>query len=300
MESSEAKVPVLFDTDIGSDIDDAVCLAYLLRQERCELLGITTVTGEPEKRAQLASAICMAAGRPDIPIHAGAAEPILVPQKQKHAPQAEVLPRWPHRDAFPPNTAVEFMRSVIRSRPGEVTLLAVGPLTNVGLLFAVDREVPRLLKRVVLMCGVFTNRLAGVGPLEWNAMGDPHATAVVFNAPVADLTSVGLDVTVRCTMPADECRRRLRGGVLDVVADMADVWFRGARHITFHDPLAGAVIFKPDLCEYQSGRVEVELQSARLMGMTHFDPNGEKAPHKVALEVNPEAFFEHYFAVVGG
>ena len=62
---------VLFDTDIGSDIDDALALAYLLKEPRCELLGITTVTSFPEQRAAMCSVICRHAGRPDIPIHVG-------------------------------------------------------------------------------------------------------------------------------------------------------------------------------------------------------------------------------------
>ncbi|MGQ9524881.1 MAG: nucleoside hydrolase [Armatimonadota bacterium] len=298
MSDADQRVPLLFDTDIGSDIDDAVCLAYLLKQARCELLGITTVTGQAVERAKLASALCTAAGRPDIPIHPGAEHPLLVQQKQPHAPQAEALGRWPHRTDFEPNSAVEFMRKVIHSRPGEVTLLAVGPLTNVGLLFATDREIPKLLKRLVLMCGVYTTRLAGVGPLEWNATGDPHATAIVFGAEVPDHTSIGLEVTCKCTMVAAACRTKLKGGPLDVVADMAEVWFRNADRITFHDPLAGAVVFEQGLCEYQEGLAEVELQSQRLRGMTLFDPNASRRPHKIAVDVDPDAFFAHYFSVV--
>ena len=60
---SDATIPLLLDTDIGSDIDDALCLAYLLAQKRCELLGVTTVSGEATRRAMLADAICQAAGR---------------------------------------------------------------------------------------------------------------------------------------------------------------------------------------------------------------------------------------------
>src|SRR5512142_1302999 len=92
---------LILDTDIGSDIDDAVCLAYLLANPNCDLLGITTVTGEPEKRAQLASALCLAAGREDIPIYPGAGQPLLVDQRQVRAEQAEALQRWPHREDFP-------------------------------------------------------------------------------------------------------------------------------------------------------------------------------------------------------
>jgi inosine-uridine nucleoside N-ribohydrolase len=289
-------IPILFDTDIGSDIDDAVALAYLLREPRCDLLGITTVTGEPQERAKLADAVCRSAGRVDIPIHSGAAEPILVPQKQPAAPQKAALANWPHREEFPPNTAVPFLQEVIRSRPGEVTLLAVGPLTNVGLLFAMDPEIPHLLKRLVLMCGVFTTRVAGCGRTEWNASGDPHATARVFQSPVSELVSFGLDVTQRCFRNADECRVQLRGGPLDVVANMAEVWFQGRSRITFHDPLAAVAVFDPDVCDYLQGDVEVELASHRVAGMTHWTAN-PAGPHRIAVDVRPEAFFDRYFHV---
>lgn len=92
---------VLLDTDIGSDIDDAVCLAYLLAQPKCDLLGITTVTGEPVERAKLASALCHAAGK-DIPIYPGVGEPLLIPQKQGRSPQTAALGRWKHDTEFPP------------------------------------------------------------------------------------------------------------------------------------------------------------------------------------------------------
>src|SRR5947209_20096675 len=124
------RLPILFDTDIGSDIDDALALVYLLRQPRCELVGITTVTGEPEKRALLADAVCRAEGRNDVPIHSGSPRPLLREQRQPTAQQAEALAHWPHREAFAAGTAVPFMREVIRARPGEISLLAVGPMTN--------------------------------------------------------------------------------------------------------------------------------------------------------------------------
>lgn len=197
-------VPLLFDTDIGSDIDDAVALAYLLREPRCELLGITTVSGEPIERARLANAVCRAGGRTDIPIHAGVEPPLLVPLKQTAAPQKSVLANWEHRRDFKPNTAVPFLRETIRARPGEITLLAVGPFTNVGALFAMDPEIPSVLKRVVVMGGRYTTRTPGAGPVEWNASGDPHAMAIMAHAPLAELTAFGLDATLRCAMTSAE------------------------------------------------------------------------------------------------
>src|SRR5258708_35048103 len=135
---------ILLDTDIGTDVDDAVCLAYLLSRPDCELLGITTVMGEADKRASLASVLCRTAGK-DVPIYPGAEQPMRVPSKQTVAPQAAALPRWPHQTTFPRGQTVDFLRHTIRQHPGEVVLVAIAPLTNVGALFATDPEVARLL-----------------------------------------------------------------------------------------------------------------------------------------------------------
>ncbi len=297
-------IPILLDTDIGSDIDDALALAYLLRQPRCELVGITTVSGEPQHRAALADAVCRAGGRTDIPIHAGTAQPLLVQQNQPHAPQAAALASgdWPHRE-FAPNTALGFLRETIRARPGEITLLAIGPLTNLALLFALDPEVPRLLKEIVLMGGWFFDRPQP----EWNIRCDPHAAAMVFAAPVPRLTAVGIDVTQLCRMPAAECRRRFAeaGGPLAPVAAFAEVWFQNKTDITFHDPLAAALIFEPSLCVTEARQVSVELTSPLRSGQTYLDwadrhnPDPDPSrPRNIAATVNAPAFFEHYFSVV--
>lgn len=181
-----------------------------------------------------------------------------------------------------------------------ITLLAVGPLTNVALLFASDPEIPSLLRQVVLMCGIFTS--GGPGAREWNALCDPVATAITFAARPPVFTSIGLDVTMQCQMAAAECRRRFRaaGGPLALVAEMAEVWFRGRPEITFHDPLAGAVLFEPELCRYQEGLVSVEIASPTLAGLTAWNPNAAEKPHRVAVAVDPEQFFAHYFEVTGG
>ena len=290
------RIPVLFDTDIGSDIDDAVALAYLLAEPRCELVGITMVSGEPVERARLASALCRAAGRNNVPIRAGWDHPLAVDPLQPACPQKEILGRWAHRHDFDTGGTVTFMRDAIRARPGEITLLAVGPLTNLAVLFALDPELPSLLKELVLMGGVFTSKNAGAPRAEWNIVNDPHAAARVFKSRAPKITAYGLDVTLRCRLDAEECRRRFKGGALAVVADMAEVWFRKAGQITFHDPLAAVSLFHPTTCTLAAGRVEVELAPGRPAGMTYFtaDPAGR---HHVALEVDVPKFFERYFGV---
>ncbi len=287
-------VKVLLDTDIGSDIDDAVALAWLLAHPDCELLGITTVSGEATQRARLASVLCRAAGK-DVPIFPGAELPLLAAQKQTHAPQAAALANWPHDETFPEGRAVGFLRDTIHAHPGEVVLLTIGPLTNVALLFSLDPSIPGLLKALVMMCGVFSNRAVGFGPREWNALLDPPATAIVYRHAVAVHRSIGLDVTTRVTLDAAAVRQRFQGPLLRPVLDF---WRYGTRHdgaIIFHDPLAAVSLFEP-VCTYEKGTVEVELASSRLAGATLWTPDAA-GRHEVAFGVNPELFFDRYFSV---
>lgn len=299
----ETKIPVLFDTDIGSDIDDAVALAYLLAQPRCELVGITTVFGDVLLRASLADAVCRAAGRRDIPIFAGVGVPLTLDRKDGGCSQAEVLADFEHRpsEEFESGAAVPFMREIIHSRPGEITLLAVGPMTNVGLLYAIDREIPKLLKQVVLMCGDFAGQTVPGRYAEWNAQCDPPAADLVYRMRGVSHLSIGLNVTMKCRMPADEVIARFRraGGALNVVASAATVWARHTGQITFHDPLAATVIFEPDLIRTEPCLVQVETAGSLVAGLTHWTPRAPELPHTVAMVVDPVRFFEHYFGTVG-
>ncbi len=287
---------IILDTDIGSDIDDAVCLAYLLAQPQCELLGITTVTGEVEKRAMLASALCKVAGK-QVPIYPGTDTPFLIEQKQPLAQQAAALNKWDHDTLFPKGQAVEFLRQTIHGYPGEITLLTIGPLTNIGLLFKADPEIPSLLKQLVLMCGVFTTKTVDTA-LEWNAMLDPHATAIVYRAPVPVHRSIGLDVTCRVTMPAAEVRQKFQTPLLRPVLDFAEVWFQNADKITFHDPLAATTIFDDSICTFERGNVDIEVSDEKLLGQTRWQPGAQPGRHEVALDVSDKRFFEHYFGTV--
>ena len=159
----------------------------------------------------LCSALCTEAGV-DIPIFPGAPAPLLGRQHQPYAPQAEALPKWKHRTEFPQARALGFMRDVIRKNPGEVVLLAIGPLTNVALLFAMDPEIPSLLKGLVLMCGVFVKNV-GVRSIEWNALCDPYAAAMVYNSRPPMHRTVSLDVTTEVVMAADDVRKRFGSGL---------------------------------------------------------------------------------------
>jgi len=289
---------ILLDTDIGNDIDDSVCLAYLLSHKQCDLLGITTVSGEAVVRAKLASAICKAVGRDDIPIYPVIEHPIIIQQKQTKAHQARYLPEYPHATDFPNGEAIEFMRRTIRANPNEVTLLGVGPLTNIALLFSVDAEIPLLLKQLVIMCGAFTYRYKGKPCLsEWNSRCDPHATAIVYNSQVKNIMSIGLDVTSEVILKKDEIINRFASGILKVVLDFSGILDNTRQEIVFHDPLAAATIFQKDICKFERGNVEIELAFGRLEGLTYWEPD-ENGKNEVAMKVDRDLFFKHYFDIV--
>jgi purine nucleosidase len=291
-------IKLWLDTDIGSDIDDALALAYLLAHDDVELLGISTVTEVGEQRARLASALCRIAGK-DVPIHPGLPLPLLVPPRQTTVPQAVALEKWAHDTGFAANSGVDALRAAVRARPGEITLLAIGPMTNLGVLFALDPEIPSLLKELVLMCGAF-DFPDWPGAVEWNAVNDPHAAALVYRAAVPRHLSFGLDVTKKVVLDREAFEPLIRATELGRCAlDMATAWFEQTPQVTFHDPLAAAAIFEPSLCGYVRGHAEIELEDPKLLGKTHWTPRPD-GPHEIAVTGDADRFFDHFLGVLEG
>jgi purine nucleosidase len=295
---------IVLDTDIGSDIDDAVCLAYLLHQPRCDLLGITTVSGESDKRAQIASAICTQAGQ-SIPIVPGIAHPLTGTTRQPKAQQATQLSNWKHATQFPERDPVAFLQKVIRQHPHEITLLTIGPLTNIAALIRDDPEIPHLIHELVLMGGMYFQETSHRGqPGEWNILCDPTAAAEVFDAAFPKVRCIGLDVTLQVQLTKAEVEQQFTHPLLHCVLDFARVWFENTDRITFHDPLAAVCLFE-SVCAFKQGNVKVNTDQSNSfsVGRTTFysldqlsDSPKEKL-HWVAHQVDRSAFFNHYFGV---
>ena len=188
------------------------------------------------------------------------------------------------------------MADLIARNPGEITLLAVGPLTNVARLFEHSPEAATQLKQIVLMGGRFGPEQIGPRPAEWNTYCDPHAAEAVFNTGATRTRALGLDVTTQVRMDADEVRRRFRAPLLEPVLDMADEWFSRRPLITFHDPLVAVAIFDDELCDYERGTASVSTGSGPDQGTIDWRPK-EDGSLEVGVAVDTDRFFDRYFEV---
>lgn len=290
---------ILLDTDIGGDIDDAVCLAYLLRERKCDLLGITTVCGEPETRAAVADAICKAAGR-RVPIVAGL-DTTLQPVPAYPTPDGAAALKSRAHDVFQKGDAPEFLYQTIRANPNEVTLLAVGNMTNVASMLREHPDGPSLLKGLFVMNGYFGAERLPAPYWNWNSWADPLASKIVFAAPVAVHRAFPLDVTDGLTMEAKRASEFLRAysELLKAVFAFGSAWLESSNQLTLHDPLAAVSVFYPDICRFERGFVDVETEKAEDMGGTRFTPS-PAGNVELARTVDRERFYRILSSVLNG
>jgi len=250
----------VLDTDIGDDIDDAFALALALRSPELKILGVTTAFGNTELRARLVDRYLAAVGRSDIPVMQGVATEARNVFTQ--APYAIHSPVRKHGDG------VEFLLSQIRAHPGEITLIAIGPLTNVGEAIKRDPATFRKLKRVVIMGGSVYRGYGGTvaAPTppqpEWNILCDPAGARAllasgvpVFMMPL-DSTQIYLETKEREEIFA-------HGSPLtDQLTLLYHQWMAGnANHPatpTLFDPVAVTYAIRPDLCPMTALRLEVD------------------------------------------
>jgi inosine-uridine nucleoside N-ribohydrolase len=166
------------------------------------------------------------------------------------------------------------------------------------MLFSEHPDVADLLAGLVLMGGNFDENGPEAGRIEWNVAGDLLASEIVYKTPVRLHRSLGLNVTQKVMMSADEVREKFTAPLMRSVLDMAEIWFAGFYpFITFHDPLAAATIFEPDLCTYQQGTVRLDRDDNP--GKTLWQPEGSGSQHQVAMTVDVDRYFQHFFEIVG-
>ena len=248
---------VLLDTDIGDDIDDAFALSLLLHSPEVKLLGITTAYGDTELRARLLDRYLAAVGRTDIPVAAG------VPGTPANVfTQAAYAGRQPERRHA---EGVSFLLSQIRQHPGQITLIALGPLGNIHAAIEQDAATFRKLKRVVIMGGSVHR---GYGPegtapqVEWNAGQEPAGLRALLASGVPVFV-LPLDST-QISLPQTAQDRMFSFGspVTDQLTLLYYQWrvmnnWHGVSPTLF-DPVAAAYAFKPELCPMQPMRLNVD------------------------------------------
>lgn len=287
------KIKVIVDTDIGSDIDDALCLAYLLNEPRCEILGITTSSSEPHKRAEIADSICRAAKK-CIPIFPGRYEPLRTRQRQVAVHQYSVTEKLPHATYSSECRAVDFMKSMIEKYPGEVVLLAIGPLTNIGALLAEYPHLAASVKLVSLMGGSFFEEGRSYTRREWNILCDPYAADILFQSG-AKILVAGLDVTLKTKRSVKAFLEEKHSEIMKTVSTYAEKFAERTDDMYYHDVVAAMMLFEDSVVKTRTGKISV-AQGAEL-GRCDFHEYAD-GNARVAYDLDVDKFFRIYDATV--
>jgi inosine-uridine nucleoside N-ribohydrolase len=268
---------VIFDTDPG--VDDAMALYYALAHPGLDVVGITTTFGNVfvEQAAANALYLCALAGR-SIPVTLGASHPLF---KNAESPPdfihgADGLGNLPQRIATlgkpDPRSSAQFIVDMVRANPGDITLVAVGPLGNLALALQLAPELPTLVREVILMGGTVLES-GNVSPVaEANIWNDPHAADAVFTAGWP-LTMVGLDVTHQLILPLTLFRKIAEHHQHIATDTLYHAVSFYSNFYSQHDPVVGqvngcyghdvlafVVLTNPELFTLQSGRVRVAVE----------------------------------------
>ena len=279
---------VIIDTDIGDDIDDAFALALALRSPELQIIGVTTTFGDTETRAKLLDRFLAEVGRPEIPVAAGAPSAPKTTLTQRRYAEGGHFAKPSHPDA------VAFLLEQIHRYPGQITLIAIGPLMNLGAAIDKDPATFRKLKRVIIMGGSIKRGYGdlGFGPPqlpqpEWNILNDIPSAQKLFAAGVP-LCVMPLDAT---QLKLDEVKRAFlfsQGTPLtDALTLLYHQW--GQETPTLFDPMTIAFLVNPSLCPVQPMHIRVDDK-----GFTRPDAGSPNA--QVCLDSNPDAFFRFYLS----
>jgi len=261
-------VPVILDTDIGTDVDDALALSVLLGSPEVDLEGVTTVYGDTELRARIASRLARLAGVGDLTVLAGRQRTTTGRDIFWAGHEGTTMPDLaaePVANAGDEQAAVTFLTEHARNHPGELVVFAVGPLTNIAAAIDADAEFATNLGGLYVMGGDFAAVGAPAPAAEHNIACDPEAAAVVFGS-AAPITVVGLDVTTRTRVRAAELGRIQAAGELgaELGRQVRQFWqFSSADGNTPHDPLAVLARLRPDLFTTRAADVNVLIGPGR-------------------------------------
>jgi purine nucleosidase len=341
-ERTAERIPLIVDVDTG--IDDSLALLYACASPEPDLIAVTCVSGNVEARQVVENtrAVLELAGRGDVEVSLGREVPLarpLMTTPETHGPRGigyAELP--PARSATSRRHAVDLLINEARARPGEITLVTLGPLTNLAVAVLREPELPRLLRRLVMMAGAYRSPGNTAPNSEWNVAVDPEAMKVVLTAfgtadsdagarpspagrpdaggrPIA----LGLDVTERAKFTPDHLQRLVVAAgetdatsasnpMLRFIADALRFYmefhsrFDGFYGAFIHDALALAFALDPALGRAEALAVDVELGGSLTTGETVTDWRRRwgRAPNlDVVVEVDHQRFLDRFIERVG-
>lgn len=294
---------IILDCDTG--IDDAMAIALAVGDPRCELHAVTTVAGNVGVELTTANSLDVldVLGATVIPVHRGASRPLTglhnaaVLVHGTNGVGNAVLPRS-SRSIGADRGPAAIIRMAL-AQPGELTIVAVGPLTNLAIALNVEPRLVEWVKRLVIMGGAFWRPGNETPFAEYNIVTDPEAAAQVFAAGFPDVTVVGLDVTHETVISREEWDG------LECASTAGLVLIREIGRRTFlermrpklflHDPLAVGVALDPSIVGCETGTVTVMLEGEE-RGRTVLQPGGNTS---VARIVDADRFSSVFWAGVG-
>ncbi len=304
---------ILFDTDPG--IDDSLAILLALASPELKVEGISTVHGNcsVDQATSNALAVLELARAKNILVARGFELPLVQPSLL--APETHgntglgyaVLP--PPKTKPVPQHSVDFLIEKILSAPGELTLVCIGPLTNVAVAIRKEPRILQAIKEVIIMGGAIRHQGNTTPLAEFNVYVDPHAAYMVYHSGMP-ITLVPLDVTYQCIFTHADVERllKIKSPIPKFVADSTRFYmefhdeFQKIDGCIINDPLALALTFAPELCDYEEHYVDVDISGGVSMGKTFADfyrLTKQPVNMKVALGVRARDFIDLFLERVG-
>jgi purine nucleosidase len=297
---------ILIDTDPG--IDDSLAFLLALASPELSLEGISVVHGNcsVDQATINALSVLELAHASHIPVARGCELPLVQPSllaPETHGDTGIGYAKLPSPRSKPIGQhGCDFLIEKIMSNPGEITLVAIGPLTNIALAIRQEPRIVSALKEIIIMGGAIRHEGNTTALGEFNAYVDPHAAHIVFYAGIPT-TLVPLDVTYQCVLTAQDVERlqKIDSPIPSFIKAATKFYmefhdeYQGVEGCVINDPLALALTFAPELCDYKELPVDVDISGGVSMGKTFADfYNYTKKPvnMRVALGVRPRDFIE--------
>ncbi|MBO0991429.1 ribonucleoside hydrolase RihC [Bacillus sp. SD088] len=297
------KRPIIIDTDPG--IDDAIAIAIALYSEKLDVRLITTVAGNVSLEKVTYNALrLLKFFKKDIPVAKGADRPLIkAPIDASGIHGSTGMDGFdfeePTKDLLLKENAVEAMRRIITTSAEPITLVPIGPLTNIALLFKVYPEVKENIQEIVLMGGSTARGNAGVMS-EFNIYADPEAAKIVFHSGVP-IVMAGLDVGLKALIYPEDSEQLKDMNETGNMAYQLFSKYRGGSMKTglkMYDAFAIAYLSKPEIFQIADTFVDIELTGTLTSGCTVVDLKGylgKPNNAKVCLDVNESEFKEWFF-----